>query len=406
MKMLMALMGWFLVAGSTLAILSAHAADPAEIKRAEEGVAKLGWDLVRAGGGGNVIVSPISVWEALAMTHAGARGATAAEIAAVLGMPDDGDAIAAAAESIRSALDAAKGDKITLDVANRLWVQRGKAIEAPFAAVLEQSFGASPGSVDFAAATEDARSEINRWVSEHTARKIDELLKPGVVQALTRVVLTNAVYMKAPWAVPFAKVATAPAPFSLTADESVELPFMNRSAALRAGKVDGATVVEIPYAGEQLVMIVAVPEAVGGANDVVAVLGPGWRERWSNALRRRPVVLALPRFTAHEPLSLADALAAMGMRAAFQVGTADFSGIDGTMDLFVSAVVHEGFVEVTEEGTEAAAATGVVVRARSAAPIDHEEPLVVKADRPFVWAVVERTSGAILFAGVVRDPRG
>ena len=381
-------------------------------KAAAEGIDEIAWDLVRAAGAGNVVISPASVWEALAMTHQGARGETATEIAGVLGMPDDRVAIAGAAEALRASLAEAKGTAITLDVANRLWTQRGKALEAEFTAALEQRFGAGAGLVDFAAAPEAARGEINGWVSAHTAAKIPELLSAGAITPLTRLVLTNAVYLKAPWAEPFAKSATRPEPFSLAPGNTVDLPFMHRSGRLVAGRVgagaEAATVCEIPYAGHRLTMVIVVPDAVDGLDEVLGELDDDWRTTWAAGqgdVRPRPVELALPKWTARKPLGLNDALKSLGMRQAFDGSAADLSGIDGTRDLFVSDVVHEGFVEVSEEGTEAAAATGVVIGVRSMAP-SRDEPLAVKADRPFAWAIVDRETGAVLFAGTVVDPRG
>lgn len=371
------------------------------------GVAALGWELVRASGDGDAIVSPVSVWEALAMTHAGARGETAAEIARVLGMSDDREVIAAASESLRRACAEAKGEKITLDVANRLWVQRGKKLEEPFTTALATRFAAAAGLVDFQIAAEAARGEINRWVSDKTARKIDELLKPGSIGPLTRLVLTNAVYMKAGWAEPFEKNATRPEPFTLPGGTKADVPFMHRSGKMAAGKVGAgpaaATICEIPYTGGRLAMVLLVPDAIDGLPQVLAGLDGDWRKNWQG-VRRREVILSLPKWTARKPLSLNAALGGLGMKQAFTAGAADFSGMDGTRDLSVSAVVHEGFVEVNEEGTEAAAATGVVVGVTSVAP-DLDPPLAVKADRPFAWAVVDRVTGTILFAGTVTDPR-
>ncbi len=213
--------------------------------------------------------------------------------------------------------------------------------------------------------------------------------------------------MKAPWATKFDKAATRPEPFHIGGDAKADVPFMHHSGRLVAGKVDGpnaATVCEIPYQGGRLAMLVILPDATDGLAAVLGGLNGGSLAGWkAGQLRPRPVNLALPKWTARKALGLNEALATMGMKQAFQPGVADFSGMDGTRDLFVSAVVHEGFVEVTEEGTEAAAATGVVVATRSA--IQPEETLDVRADRPFAWAVVERRTSAILFAGVVTDPR-
>ncbi|MFM8413428.1 MAG: serpin family protein [Planctomycetota bacterium] len=399
-----------LVASAALLAIHAAPAAAADATAAAAGSAKLAWDLVRASGAGDAIVSPVSVWEALAMTHAGARGETAAEIAAVLGMPDDREQIAAAAAELREALVAAKGEKIQLDVANRIWVQQGKQLEPGFTGLLEAKYDAPAGLVDFAGSPEDARSQINAWVGEHTAEKIPELLKSGSITSLTRLVLTNAIFMKAPWAKPFEKSATRPEAFMLAGGDKAEVPFMHARAQLVAGKTGAGdtavTVCEIPYAGGQLAMVLVVPAKADGLAAVLAGLEGGWRTRWQEAgdLRSREVILALPKWTARKPLSLNAALAALGMKQAFVAGAADLSGMDGGRDLFVSEVVHEGFVEVSEEGTEAAAATGVAVAARSMA-VRPEEPLEVKADRPFAWAVVERHSGAVLFAGTVTDPR-
>lgn len=391
--------------------ITAGAAAPAAapVEQAAAGAGGLAWGLVRASGPGDAIVSPVSVWEALAMTHAGARGQTAAEMAKVLGMPDDRAAVAAASEALRKLFAEAKGEKIVLDVANRIWVQKDKKLEAEFTTLLERKFGAGAGILDFVDAAEPARAEINAWIGGRTAGKIPELLQQGTITPLTRLVLTNAVYLKAPWETPFEKAATRPEPFSLTATAKAEVPFMHRHAELVAGRVgegrQAATVCEIPYAGGRLAMLVIVPDAVAGLGDVLGGLDggsvPGWK---AGTLRSRQVNLALPKWTARKPLGLNESLGAMGMKQAFQEGVADFSGMDGTRDLFVSAVVHEGFVEVTEEGTEAAAATGVVMTTR-AIVAEPEPPLEVRADRPFAWAVVERGTNAILFAGVVADPR-
>jgi serpin B len=264
------------------------------------------------------------------------------------------------------------------------------------------------GGSGAARAAEPSRKEINAWVSDHTATKIAELLKVGAITSLTRVVLTNAVYLKAPWATPFEKSVTRPEPFHVAAGATADVPFMHRSDSLVAGIVgDGpkaATVCEIPYEGGQLAMVVVVPHAIDGLTEVLADLDGGSLAGWrAEAMRPRPVNLALPKWTARKPLDLGATLAALGMQRAFHAAVADFSGLDGTRDLFVSAVVHEGFVDVSAEGTEAAAATGVAIATR-AMPV-RDEPLEVRADRPFAWAVIERGTGVPLFAGVVADPR-
>ncbi len=376
---------------------------------AAAGTAQLAWELVRASGGGNAILSPSSVWEALAMTHAGARGETAAEIAAVLGVADNREQIAAAAAALRQTLAAAKGEAIKLDIANRIWVQEGKDLKATFTDLLKANYASAAGLVDFASKPEAARAEINAWVGEQTAKKIPELLKSGSIKPLTRLVLTNAIYMKAPWATPFEKSATRPEAFMVASGKKAEVPFMLTARKMVAGKVGNgvaaATVCEIPYSGGRLAMVLVVPAAVDGLADVLTELNGDWRNRWQAAVTTRKVLLALPKWTARKPLSLSGALKSLGMKRAFVPGEADLSGMDGTVALFVSDVVHEGFVEVSEEGTEAAAATGVAMVEKSVGPSQPEVPLEVRADRPFAWAVIERRTGAVLFAGTVTDPR-
>lgn len=376
-------------------------------------VNRLGWQLVARSGEGNAIVSPVSVWQALAMTHAGAAGETAAEIARVLGMPDDAAAIAEASAAMRQAFAAARTEKIRLEIANRLWVQEGKPLVESFTTLLEARHAAAAGVLDFATAPEAAREDINRWVADHTGERITNLLPSGSITPLTRLVLTNAVFMKAMWAEPFEAALTREEPFMLAGGEAVELPFMHRAGSLRAGQVgegDAAMVAcEIPYDGGQLSMVILVPQAADpgtAAASLVASLEGDWLDtlREQGGLRPRTVQLSLPKWTARKPLSLNAALAELGMPQAFRAGEADFSGMDGTRDLSITSVVHEGFVEVSEEGTEAAAATGVVVGVRSIARPD--PPLEIKADRPFVWAVIDSETGSMLFAGIVTDPRG
>jgi serpin B len=394
-----------------LAAFAFLSAAPVFAADAAAGTSKLAWELVRASGSGNAILSPASVWEALAMTHAGARGETADEIAAVLGMPDDRERIAAAVSELRRVLAEAKGNTITLDIANRLWVQQGKPLEADFAGLLEKRYDASAGLVDFAGKPEDSRREINSWVGKHTADKIPELLTSGTITPLTRLVLTNAIYLKAPWAKPFEKSATVEKAFTLADGDTANVPFMHAAGDMVAGQVGegdaSATVCEIPYDGRRLAMVLVVPAKTDGLPAVLAGMRGEWRASWNAggpaAVRRRRVTLALPKWIARKPLSLTAALKSLGMKRAFVAGEADFSGIDGTRDLVVTDAVHEGFVEVSEEGTEAAAATGVVLAPRSAFIPD--EPLEVTADRPFAWAIVERGTGAVLFAGTVTDPR-
>jgi serpin B len=377
-------------------------------------VGSLGWQLVAHSGEGNAVVSPVSAWQALAMTHAGAAGQTAAEIAAVLGMPDDAAMIGETSEAMRKAFEQIVCEQIQLEIANRLWLQEGKPIAEAFTSILEAKHAAPAGLLDFASAPEAARGDINRWVADHTGKRITNLLPSGSITPLTRLVLTNAVFMKADWAEPFDESLTRDEHFDIGEGVQIKVPFMHRSGSLQAGRAgaEGAEmlVCEIPYAGSRLSMVILVPDfadpdIADGVDSVLTQLDGEWLTtlRRQGALRTRPVKLALPKWTARKPLSINTTLASLGMPTAFVAGEADFSGIDGTRELFISDVVHEGFVEVSEEGTEAAAATGVVIGVRSAVP--SAEPLSITADRPFLWAVIDTTTGSMLFAGKVTDPR-
>ena len=382
---------------------------------AAQAVSHLGWQLVARSGDGNAIVSPVSVWQALAMTHAGASSTTAAEIAGVLGMPNDPQLIGDASAEMRKAFDELRSDQIRLAIANRLWLQQGKSVANTFTSLLETKHAANAGVLDFAAAPEAARGKINGWIADHTNDRITDLLPSGSITPLTRLVLTNAVFMKADWQAPFDESLTRDEHFDLGEGVQIKVPFMHRADTLRAGRAgsEGSEMLacEIPYAGGRLAMVILVPDAPDpdasdGVENVLAQLDGDWLAslRTGGGLRRQSVRLALPKWTARKPLSLKKALSELGMQQAFDASQADFSGIDGTRDLFVSDVVHEGFVEVSEEGTEAAAATGVVIGVRSALP--PSEPLEIKADRPFLWTVIDTRTGSMLFAGVVADPRG
>jgi serpin B len=265
------------------------------------------------------------------------------------------------------------------------------------------------GNVDFVGHPAESRAEINRWVSERTARKIPELLSPEAITTRTRVVLTNAIYLKGPWADPFDKSDTSVASFQRAVGDTIRVPFMHRSDEMVAGSIGegtaaAATVCEIPYEGNRLSMVIVVPEAVDGLAAVLEGIDD-WRNNpndWADFVQRE-VNLSMPRWKVRQQLPLNAVLETMGMSTAFMPKKADFSGVNGTRDLFVSSVIQECFVEVAEEGTEAAAATATELTAELSLP--PMETLECRADRPFAWAIVSRESGVVLFAGTVVDPR-
>ena len=244
---------------------------------------------------------------------------------------------------------------------------------------------------------EGARLDVNAWVSERTEGRIPELLPPGVVDELTRLVLVNAIYLKAAWLAPFDEKATAPGAFKRLDGSTIDVPTMHDTLGLRYAEGDGWQAVELPYVGRQLAMLVVVPDDLASFE---AGLDGAALDTIVGALEDERVALSLPRFGIESKLTLKDVLSAMGMPLAFDPTAADFSGITSVDDLYISAVIHQANIDVDEEGTEAAAATAVVVSTTSLPP----PPIPMNVDRPFLFALRDLETGAILFLGRVVEP--
>jgi serpin B len=348
---------------------------------------------------GNLFYSPLSMSAALGMTYAGARGQTADEMAKALHFDLGQDRLHPALGSLLRDLggqDKQRGYQ--LSVANALWPQKGHPFTPAFLDLTRTSYDAGLEEVDFRGATEAAREQINHWVEEHTQDRIKELLKPGVLKPQARLVLTNAIYFKGDWHSRFNKDHTREAPFHLTAREKVTVPLMGQKEHF--GYLDGETfqAVEMPYAGKDLSMVVFLPREVDGLADFEKRLTAERLAGWLGKLQDTEVDVSLPRFKVTAELDLVPTLSALGMKQAFS-SQADFSGLDGSKDLFLSAVVHKAFVDVNEEGTEAAATTAAVVEEKAA----RVNP-VFRADHPFVFLIRDRSSGSILFLGRLVHP--
>jgi serpin B len=355
---------------------------------------------------GNLFYSPGSLSMALAMTYAGARGETAAEMARILHFPADSEKLHESFGALRKELNGAgDGGKVShrLSVANRLWGQAGFHFLPDFLAITREAYGAELAQVDFVYEAESARRTINTWVEEQTQAKIVDLIPPGEIDDLTRLVLTNAIYFKGDWTKPFARAATRDDTFHVGGEETVTVPLMFRSDSFAFRSGDGMKIVELPYGKGELSAVAILPDAVDGLPALEAKLTADELARWLGGLRRRKVQVFLPRFKVTSQFSLRDVLAAMGMRLAFSKDGADLSGISTEEKLSISAVLHKAFVDVNEEGTEAAAATGVVVGVRAA--MLPEEPAVFRADHPFLFLIRDTRSGMILFMGRVINPR-
>ena len=353
----------------------------------------------------NVAVSPFSIEAALLMTRAGARGDTRAEIDRVLHLtgldPDAGfnavdQALATRSVSVKS--PDGKTLKVTLSTANALWGQKGYPIATGFLDVLAADYGAGLRVVDYRADSEAARRAINRWVAGRTNDKIPALIPQGVLDGSTRLVLTNAIYLNAAWAEPFDTKATADGTFTRLDKSTVTARFMPRSGTYGFAAGDGWQLVELPYAGDKLAMDVIIPDT-GRFAAVEAQLGKGISP-FVAGLTTASLRFALPRFTFRTQAQLVEALQALGVDTLFDPGRADLSAMSSEERLYVSDVLHEAYVAVTEKGTEAAATTAVVIKA-TAAPAPARELL---ADRPFLFAIRDRETGAVLMLGRVLDP--
>jgi serine protease inhibitor len=358
-------------------------------------------------GPGNRVFSPASVSAALAMTWGGARGETAEEMRRVLhlqGAP--AEAMRDSGRLLKELQDTKRG--VTFRIGNRLFGDRRYRFEASYLEATKEAYGAALESLDFRGAVEPARVAINGWVEAQTEKRILNLVPPGGLTPDTRLVLVNAIYFLGDWAEPFKKEATRPVPFHLSPSAKTDVPTMHQTGTFAWTRGDRFQALELPYEGGVFTMLVLLPDAVDGLPALENELSAETLERIERALAPTEVVLALPKFevnpTASIPLSRL--LMSLGMRTAFDRKRSDFTGIANPPDpddqLFIEELFHKAFVKTDEKGTEAAAATAVVMATRAALPM--REPVSFKADHPFLFQIRDRTSGLVLFMGRVSDP--
>ena len=349
-------------------------------------------------GDANLILSPFNIATALSMALGGARGTTADQMAAVLHQrydPSYDSALAALVLDLRNDGNAGANQLLT---ANGLWVQKGFPVQPAFEKTLAHDYGAPLAPLDFAGNPEHAREVINRWTEEHTKERIKNLFPPGSLNAQTRLVLTSAIYFYGKWLSPFLTSATHPGPFTVASGSTTQANFMHQTEHFSYTETPSSQILEMPYAGTGIAFDVLLPRTPAGLPALEKSLTPEQLSGWVGRLANRNVEVALPKFRVESEFSLRAALSAMGMPAAF-TNAADFSGIDGRGKLAISEVVHKAFVDVSEQGTEAAAATGI--RMRATAMRVHDEPVVFRADHPFLFLIRDTRSGAILFIGRV-----
>ncbi|MCU0778950.1 MAG: serpin family protein, partial [Akkermansiaceae bacterium] len=409
-----------------VAMAALSATVSADTTAVAQSINTFGLDLHRllAQDGGNRLTSPWSIQSALAMTYAGAAGKTKDEMAKVLHFPADEAALHAGFAAIAADLtalarasreqvedpDRKGGPNTPLEIiaANRLFGQEGYPFEKPFLKLTDEIYRAPLEKLDFIKAPEAARLHINQWVEQQTKDRIKDLIPANVIDEETRLVLTNAIYMKAPWAEEF--IEEKDAPFFVNGTDEVKLPGLTNQNMHGYRKIPGGSLVAVPYSGGGLQFLLIIPDARDGLPELEKTLDAALFAS-ARELPQREIRLHFPKFKLEpERVMLSQNLIAMGMPSAFDKpqGSADFSRMAPRKPddyLAIREVVHKAFIAVDQYGTEAAAATAVVMMRVTSMPVEPEEPLEIRADRPFAFAIQHVSSGACLFLGRVTDPR-
>lgn len=354
-------------------------------------------------GSDNLVFSPASLAVALTMAWAGARGDTAAQMANVLHLPESADDTHRAASALLRDWSAPRPEGLTLRVANRLFLDRTFEPKPEFSTTLTRYYRTPLERLDFQGQPERARGRINDWVKTETEQKISELIPEGAITGISRLVLTNAIYFLGRWTKRFEREKTVEQPFYVATDAPVRVPMMRRQDVFRYGRLPDARVLELGYEGGRMAMLVVLPDVRDGLPAVESSLSSASISRFVSSLAKQEVQVFLPRFRIDpaQPLRCKPVLEGLGMVLAFERG--DFSGMAAEKPLDVQDAYHKAFIEVDEAGTEAAAATAVVMHA----PASRLEPPPIpefRADHPFLFFLRDTDSGAILFMGRVADP--
>lgn len=361
-------------------------------------------------GSGNLFFSPFSISQALAMTYAGAKGETESQMAYTLHFTMGQETTHKGFNKVNLLLekqmnqeDGFEEEMFRFEIANSIWAQEGDPWRPEFLDQLMINYGAGIFPEDFASDFEGARLRINNWVEEKTKDKIKDLLEKGTLNSATAMVLVNAIYFYGSWIEPFKKEATSDQEFTMEDGTKITIPMMFQSEDHRYAEVDDVQVVELKYKNCDISMLILLPK-IDGMEALENVLNNEFVARINDGLANRTVILTIPKVKMEAEFSLGDTLKAMGMPDAFDPGAADFSGMNGVGGLFISKVIHKAMVDIDEKGTEAAAATAVVMT-KSMAPIP-SDPVEFKADHTFIIMIRDNETGSILFLGRVNDPRG
>jgi len=417
-----------ILAGLIIALAFPSLATATGFDLAANATNQLGLELYRECGAPaeNLCLSPYSIQSALAMTFAGADGETRAEMMRVLHYPGDGDIIHASFSSLQKSLEemtkksnevvqrskeaGGPSEPITLAVANRLFPQTGYGFRNSFCALIAKFYGGAFEPLDFRRNPEVARQHINKWIAERTRERIRDLIPPNGVDATTRLVLANAVYLKAPWQSEFSDGLTKAGPFHVRGGTPVDVPIMRQQEHFGYANKSGFTVVALPYVGSELQFLIFLPNDVKGLDALESKMAPETLMQCAH-LEQQLVELYLPKFKFEPPtIPLAAKLRALGLKSMFDepTGSANFDKMAPRKPddyLAVSEVFHKTFIAVDEKGTEAAAATPVAMLAMTGMVRNPPKPVVIRVDHPFLYAVQHIPSGTCLFIGRVTDPR-
>ena len=354
---------------------------------------------------GNIFYSPYSISLALAMTYAGARGETEKQMADTLHYLLSQSTLHPAFNSLDIELgkrgEGAKcedGEGFRLNIVNAIWGQKDYEFLSSYLDLLAENYGAGLRVLDFINSPNQSRETINQWVSDQTEGRIKDLIPEGSINPLTRLVLTDAIYFNAAWKLPFEPEATTNSPFHLISGDDVTVPMMKQTEYFGYAKSDNYLAVELPYDGDELSMAI-LTNITGRFSDFENTIDLPLVQAIIDNLEHTRVALTMPKFEFESEFGLKETLMGMGMEEPFR-DSADFSGMTGKTDLHIDDVVHKAFVSVDEAGTEAAAASGVIVGIVSAPP----EPVKVTLDHPFVFLIRDNETGAILFIGRVMNP--
>jgi len=343
----------------------------------------------------NIFFSPLSISTAFAVTYEGTRGTTSQEIADVFGFPTEDSQRRSSFNYVLKSLTESESD-YTLKIANAIWIAQGFKPLSSYVDTAKKYYDSKISNVDFT--SEEGVDSINQWVREKTENKIEKLVEPGSTNELTRLILTNAIYFNGTWAKPFNKDATRDADFKINSDRTVLTPMMwLRGTTLNYTENEKLEVLEIPYEGEKISMIILLPKKVDGIDSLEKSLTVEDFSKWKESLSESRMDVYMPKFTFKTDYDLKGKLQKMGISSAFDQNKADFGGITDLEKLYIEFAIHKAFVDVNEVGTEAAGITGIGVSATSAPP-------VFKADHPFIFIIQEKETGNILFIGRMVDP--